>query len=168
MEFRRDNFDLHFNLYFQSIRSTNSSKMLLRRELEAISMPFKTSSDSESDYRNGHVFNEKKKKKKTTKIRDQIDEINGSEQRERLFLRPGVIDEEPDSMDSIISDPSVFPITIVPTPTSGGGVLIRSTTAQSSVSRLSRLSSSSRYVYASVVYNSERMGSGYMFAEAAR
>lgn len=120
--------------------------MLLRRELEAISMPFKTSSDSESDYRNGGTANDKKKKKKSAKIKDKIEEINDSEHRERLFFRPGVIDEEPDSMDSIISDPSVFPITIVPAPTSGGGVLIRSTTAQSSVSRLSRISSSSRYV----------------------
>lgn len=130
-----------------------SFKMLLRRELEAMAAPFRCSSDSESDTRNSPATkslatspNDKKKKKKTTKIKDQIEEINRDEHRERIFFRPGVIDEEPDSMDSMINDASSYPITIVPAPTAGGGVLIRSTTAQSSVSRLSRMSSSSKYV----------------------
>lgn len=121
--------------------------MQLRRELSAISMPFRISSDSESDNRTSitSTKDEKKKKKKTTKIKESPEEMCRDEQRERLFMRPGVIDEEPDSMDSIISNPSAFPITIVPSPTAGGcGMLIRSTTAQSSVSRLSRLSSSSK------------------------
>lgn len=121
--------------------------MLLRRELEAISMPFKCSSDSESDNRYGSSSNDKKKKpKKTAKIKDKVDHIDGNDANERLFFRPGVIDEEPDSMDSIISDPSVFPITIFPAQTTGGAVLIRSSTAQSNFSRLSRVSSSSKYV----------------------
>lgn len=65
--------------------------------------------------------------------------------REKLFMRPGVIDEEPDSMDSIISDPSSFPITIVPPVTTGGtGLLIRNTTTHSSFGRLSRISTNSK------------------------
>lgn len=131
--------------------------MLLRRELDSVSAPFKCSSDSESDSRLGgstssalsSKTSDKKKKKKSTKIKDEIDQIDCDEQRERLFLRPGVIEEEPDSMDSFINDPSAYPITIVPipSPTAGnGGVLIRSATAQSNVSRLSRLSSTSKYV----------------------
>lgn len=35
-------------------------------------------------------------------------------QNERIFFRPGVIEEEPDSMDSIISNPSSYPITVIP------------------------------------------------------
>lgn len=52
--------------------------------------------------------------------------------------------EEPDSMDSIISDPASFPITVVPPSTAGGaGLLIRNST-QTSFSRLSRISTSSK------------------------
>lgn len=55
--------------------------------------------------------------------------------------------EEPDSMDSIISDPTSFPITVVPPASPGGaGFLIRNST-QTSFSRLSRMSTSSKYVY---------------------
>lgn len=133
--------------------------MLLRRELDAMSASFKIGTDSDTDSRASNTPNPvspgkssiKKKKKKSTKINDEIDEISCDEQRERLFHRPGgIIEEEPDSMDSIINDPSSYPITIVPIPsqtaTGTGGVLIRSATAQSSVSRLSRISSNSKYV----------------------
>lgn len=59
--------------------------------------------------------------------------------------RSGIV-EEPDSMDSIISDPASFPITVVPPSTAGGtGLLIRNST-QTSFSRLSRISTSSKYV----------------------
>lgn len=132
--------------------------MLLRRELEAVSAPFKCSSDLESDNHNNSstsntltTKNSDRKKKKSTKIKDEIDETSCDEQRERLFLQSGcIIEEEPDSMDSLINDPSAYPITIVPIPSQtaagSGGVLIHSATFQSSVSRLSRISSSSKYV----------------------
>lgn len=42
-----------------------------------------------------------------------------------IFMRPGTIDEEPDSVDSIISNPASFPITVVPSS------LVRSSTQQS-------------------------------------
>lgn len=42
-----------------------------------------------------------------------------------IFMRPGTIDEEPDSVDSIISNPASFPITVVPSS------LVRSATQQS-------------------------------------
>lgn len=62
-----------------------------------------------------------------------------------IHIRQHIIDEEPDSMDSIISDPSSFPITIVPSPTSpGSGLLIRNSTTQSSFSRLSKISTNSK------------------------
>lgn len=71
--------------------------------------------------------------------------LRRNEKREKLFMRPGIIEEEPDSMDSIISDPSSFPITIVPPVTSGGaGLLIRNSTAHSSIGRLSRISTNSK------------------------
>lgn len=71
--------------------------------------------------------------------------LRRNENREKLFMRPGVIDEEPDSMDSIISDPSSFPITIVPPVTHGGtGLLIRNSTAHSSIGHLSRISTNSK------------------------
>lgn len=70
--------------------------------------------------------------------------IRRDENKEKLFMRPGVIEEEPDSMDSIISDPTSFPITIVPSSTGGTGILIRNSTAQSSFSRLSRISTTSK------------------------
>lgn len=74
--------------------------------------------------------------------------LRRDEKREKLFMCPGVIDEEPDSMDSIISDPSSFPITVLPPLTSGGaGLLIRNSTAQSSFGRLSRISTNSKWVY---------------------
>lgn len=73
--------------------------------------------------------------------------LRHNENKDKLFLRPGVIDEEPESMDSIISDPTSFPITVVPPVTAGGtGLLIRNTTQQS-FSRLSRISTSSKYVF---------------------
>lgn len=71
--------------------------------------------------------------------------LRRDENNEKLFARPGIY-EEPDSMDSIISDPSSFPITVVPPTTAGGtGLLIRNST-QSSFSRLSRISTTSKYV----------------------
>lgn len=71
--------------------------------------------------------------------------LRRNEKREKLFMRPGIIEEEPDSMDSIISDPSSFPITILPPVTSGGaGLLIRNSTAHSSIGRLSRISTNSK------------------------
>lgn len=72
--------------------------------------------------------------------------LRHDEKREKLFMRSGVIEEEPESMDSIISDLSSFPITVVPPTTAGGaGVLIRNST-QSSFGRLSRISTNSKYV----------------------
>lgn len=58
----------------------------------------------------------------------------------RIFMRPGTIEEEPDSVDSIISNPASFPITVVPSS------LSRSATQQS-FGRYSR-QSSIRYVFA--------------------
>ena len=67
------------------------------------------------------------------------------EKRDAYRKRSGIA-EEPDSMDSIISDPASFPITVVPPSTAGGtGLLIRNST-QLSFSRLSRISTSSKYV----------------------
>lgn len=62
-------------------------------------------------------------------------------------MRPGIIDEEPDSMDTIISNPSSFPITVLPPQTVGGaGVLIRNSTQSSLFGRSSRISTNSKYV----------------------
>lgn len=55
---------------------------------------------------------------------------------ERVFLRPGTIEEEPNSVDSIISNPRSFPITIIPSSN-----MSRSAT-QVSMNRYSRQSSS--------------------------
>lgn len=69
------------------------------------------------------------------------------ESKDKVFTHPGVIDEEPDSVDTIISDPSSFPIMVVPPVTAGGtGLLIRNST-QTSFSRISRISTSSKYVF---------------------
>lgn len=60
-----------------------------------------------------------------------------NEVRERVFLRPGTIEEEePESVDSIISNPASFPITIIPSSN-----MPRSAT-QISLNRYSRQSSS--------------------------
>lgn len=78
--------------------------------------------------------------------------LRHDEKKEKLFMRPGVIEEEPDSMDSIISDPSSFPITVEISSAAGGaGVLIRNST-QTSFGRLSRISTNSKYVVL-CVYN---------------
>lgn len=59
------------------------------------------------------------------------------EKHERLFMRPGsTIEEEPDSVDSIISNTASFPITIVP------AALFRSSTQASLSGRFSRQNSS--------------------------
>lgn len=60
---------------------------------------------------------------------------NKNENNERVFMRPGTIEEEPDSMDSIISNVSAFPITVIP-----ANNMVRSST-QVSFSRFSRQSS---------------------------
>lgn len=60
-------------------------------------------------------------------------------------MRPGIIDEEPDSMDTIISNPSSFPIT-VELKSGGTGVLIRNSTQSSLFGRSSRISTNSKYV----------------------
>lgn len=125
--------------------------MLLRKELEAMALPFRsttppnTTDDAKYGDTTGHsVDNEKVKKKlPKTKSLSMSDDVvlRRNETKEKLFMRPGIIDEEPDSMDSIITDPSSFPITVVPSSTTGGsGVLIRNSTAQS----LSRISTSSK------------------------
>lgn len=85
------------------------------------------------------------KQNRTTRTDEVL--LRHDEKREKLFMRPGVIDEEPDSIDSIISNPSSFPITVVPPTSSGGaGILIRNST-QSSFGRISRISTNSRYVF---------------------
>lgn len=72
--------------------------------------------------------------------------LRRDENNEKPFQRQQMF-EEPDSMDSIISDPTSFPITVVPPASPGGaGLLIRNST-QTSFSRLSRISTSSKYVY---------------------
>lgn len=58
---------------------------------------------------------------------------------DRVFMRQCTIEEEPDSMDSIISNVSAFPITVIP-----ASNMVRSPT-QVSFSRFSR-QSSSRFV----------------------
>lgn len=63
----------------------------------------------------------------------------GSNYHGRMFMRSDTIEEEPDSVDSIISNPASFPITVVPAKS-----LVRSGT-QNSMGRYSR-QSSSRYV----------------------
>lgn len=75
---------------------------------------------------------------------------------EEVHLRRDENNEQPtiyedrDTMGSIISDPSSFPITVVPPKTAGGaGLLIRNST-QTSFSRLSRISTSSKYVFCDV------------------
>lgn len=55
---------------------------------------------------------------------------------QRVFLRPGTIEEEPDSVDSIISNPASFPITIIPSSN------MPRTSTQISLNRYSRQSSS--------------------------
>lgn len=88
-----------------------------------------------------------KAKNANAKTNAKIDDVQlrRDHQRDIFRVRPGVIDEEPDSMDSIMSDPSSFPITIVPSPTSpGSGFLIRNSTTQSSLSRLSKFSTTSK------------------------
>lgn len=128
--------------------------MLLRKELEAMALPFRSSTppnatDESKHGERGHsIDNEKVKKKSTrTKSLSNSDDVvlRRDENKGKLFMRPGIIDEEPDSMDSIIGDPSSFPITIVPSNITGGsgiggGLLIRNSTAQS----LSRISTSSK------------------------
>lgn len=140
--------------------------MWLRKELEALAAPFRSTSESgivtsnpinsppsstdtktvSSSFIN--ISNEKSTKMKQEKKPKKIDDdvvLRRDQNKEKLFLRPGIIDEEPDSMESIISDPASFPITILPSPTAGGcGLLIRNSTAQSSFSRLSRISTSSK------------------------
>lgn len=59
-----------------------------------------------------------------------------NEVRERVFLRPGTIEEEPDSVDSIMSNPASFPITIIPSSN------MPRTATQISLNRYSRQSSS--------------------------
>lgn len=51
-----------------------------------------------------------------------------SVERRKIFMRPGAIEEEPDSLDSVISNPSCLPLTIVPS-------LVRSSTCGSGFSR---------------------------------
>lgn len=146
--------------------------MLLRKELEALALPYKDlpadvgstpdtppilsieptpttatrTTSTPSITGSSLSIDDEKSSRKTSKIKKSHkndDTIKRNEHKEKLFMRPGVIDEEPDSMDSIISDPSSFPITVVPS-TFGGGVLIRNSTAQSSFSRMSRISTSSK------------------------
>lgn len=149
--------------------------MLLRKELEALALPYKdlpadvgstpetppllsmeptpttatrtisTPSITDNTLKTVDEKSKKDTKKllKSEKGHKGEDKIKRNEHKEKLFMRPGVIDEEPDSVDSIISDPSSFPITVVPS-SFGGGVLIRNSTAQSSFSRMSRMSSSSK------------------------
>lgn len=128
--------------------------MLLRKELEAMAMPFRSTTplnatDEAKHGETGHVIDNEKVKKKLTnpKSLPKSDDVvlRRDENKGKLFMRPGIIDEEPDSMDSIINDPSSFPITIVPSTVAGssgigGGLLMRSSTAQS----LSRISTSSK------------------------
>lgn len=135
--------------------------MLLRKELEAMSMPFRSTTPPNatdetkhgerggSDGTGGHTIEIEKVKKKSikSKLLSKSDDVvlRRDENKEKLFMRPGIIDEEPNSMDSIISDPSSFPITIVPSSTAGGSgvgsaLLLRNSTAQS----LSRISTSSK------------------------
>lgn len=59
-----------------------------------------------------------------------------SEVKRKIFMRPGVIDEEPDSLDSVLSNPSSLPLTVVPS-------LIRCSTYGSGISR----QASYRYVF---------------------
>lgn len=75
---------------------------------------------------------------KTTKSEQPPSDSSDSrdEVRERVFLRPGTIEEEPDSVDSMISNPASFPITIIPSTN-----MPRSAT-QLSMNRYSRQSSS--------------------------
>lgn len=74
--------------------------------------------------------------KTTNSENQQSSSENKDEVRERVFLRPGTIEEEPDSVDSIISNPASFPITIIPS-----NNMPRSAT-QISMNRYSRQSSS--------------------------
>lgn len=83
-------------------------------------------------------------KKSPTSFSDEVI-MHRNETKDKMLLRQSAIDEEPDSMESVISDPSSFPITIVPPATTGGaGLLIRNSTQHSSFSRLSRISSTSK------------------------
>lgn len=73
-------------------------------------------------------------------------QLRSDEKRDAYQKKRSGIAEDPESMDSIISDPTSFPITVVPPSTAGGtGLLIRNST-QTSFGRLSRISTSSKYV----------------------
>lgn len=122
--------------------------MILRKELEAMAAPFRDipknefTSDGE---RNPRRSESEKTNKRPSSLKSDEVLLRRDHQKEINFMRPGTVEEEPDSMDSIISDPSSFPITIVPSPSStGGGLLIRNSTIQSSISKLSRISTSSK------------------------
>lgn len=84
-------------------------------------------------------------KKHVAKSPSEEVHLRCDETRDAYWKRSGIA-EEPDSMDSIICDPTSFPITVVPPSTAGGtGLLIRNST-QMSFSRMSRISTSSKYV----------------------
>lgn len=127
----------------------DSSEMLLRKELEAMAAPFKSTAPKEASEPLAAAADDKGRAEgdKAKQASGRGDEVLLRRDRGRdvLHIRQHIIDEEPDSMDSIISDPSSFPITIVPSPTTpGSGLLIRNSTTQSSFSRLSKLSTSSK------------------------
>lgn len=83
-------------------------------------------------------------RKSTIQVYDEVDGDRTKSKRKTL-VRADKIDEEPDSMDTIISDPSSYPITIVPSSTTGGaGLLIRNSTQNLSFNRLSRISTTSK------------------------
>lgn len=89
-------------------------------------------------------------KKSVSPTAEEVPLRRDEKNNDKLFTRPGIY-EEPDSVDSIISDPSSFPITVVPPTTPGGtGLLIRNST-QSSFSRLSRISTASKYVKLNII-----------------
>lgn len=124
--------------------------MLLRKELEAMAAPFKSAALKEASEPLASAADDDKSRTAGDKAKPangKSDEVllRRDYGRDVLHIRQNIIDEEPDSMDSIISDPSSYPITIVPSPTiPGSGLLIRNSTTQSSFSRLSKLSTSSK------------------------
>ncbi|XP_031638781.1 ATP-sensitive inward rectifier potassium channel 1-like [Contarinia nasturtii] len=118
--------------------------MLLQKELESLELTYPIESSTVSNKNEtSKVPVAAIKRNLSSPTEDQI-LLRHDEKKEKLFMHPGVIEEEPDSMDSIISDPSSFPITVLPPSTAGGtGVLIRNST-QTSFGRLSRISTNSK------------------------
>ncbi|XP_055314353.1 G protein-activated inward rectifier potassium channel 3-like isoform X2 [Sitodiplosis mosellana] len=116
--------------------------MLLRKELESLELTYPNETSAALNTTETNTTFGSSKRNLPSPSEEVI--LRYDEKKEKLFMRPGTIDKEPDSMDTIISNPSSFPITVLPPVSAGGaGVLIRNST-QTSFGRLSRISTNSK------------------------